>query len=66
MLELFKATDPQTKEAAVSVLKGEKPQGGDMMSMFASMMGGAGAEGAEGAEGEGGANPIAGMMQIVK
>ena len=40
MLELFKATDPQTKEAAVSVLKGEKPQGGDMMSMFASMMGG--------------------------
>ena len=65
LIELFKAADPETKKAAVGLLKGEKPQGGDMMSMFASMLGGAGGAGAEGAEGaEGGGNPMAGMMSM--
>ena len=59
ILELYKSADPETKNAAVSMLKGEKPQGGDMMSMFAGMMGGAGGEG-----GEGGDNPMAGMMSM--
>ena len=59
LLDLLKAADPETKKAAVSVLKGEKPQGGDMMSMFAGMMGGAGGEGAEGGD-----NPMAGMMNM--
>ena len=72
ILELYKSADPETKNAAVSMLKGEKPQGGDMMSMFAGMMGGAGGEGGEnpmaammgGAGGEGGDNPMAGMMSM--
>ena len=69
---LYKAADPQTQQAVISMLKGEKPQGGDMMSMFASMMGGAGGEGGDnpmaammgGAGGEGGDNPMAGMMSM--
>lgn len=47
LLDLLKSADPEAKNAAVSVLKGEQPQGGDMMSMFAGMMGGAGAAGAD-------------------
>ena len=58
LLELLKSADPETKNAAVSVLKGEKPQGGDMMSMFAGMMGGAGGEGGEGGD------AMAGMMNM--
>jgi len=65
--DLFKAADPESQKAAISILKGEKPQGGDMMSMFAGMMGGAGgnAEGGENAEGgDAAANPMAGMMSM--
>ncbi len=57
VLSLFKAADPDTQKAVVSLLQGEKQQGGDLMSMFAGMMGGAGEEGGE--------NPMAAMMSML-
>ena len=71
LLVLYRSADVDTKQAAISALKGEKSQEPDPMAMFSGMMGGG--QGGEGGNpmaammgmmggGQGGDNPMAGMM----
>lgn len=53
LLDSYRAANADSQKAAVSALKGEKPQAPNLMDMVAGMMGGGG---------EGGENPMAGMM----
>ena len=64
LLASYRAANADTQKAAVSALKGEKPQAPNLMDMVAGMMGGGGEGGANplAGGGEGGANPMAGML----
>ena len=55
LLAAYRAANADTQKAAVSALKGEKPQIPNIMDVFSGMMGGAG-----------GGNPLADMMSRVE
>lgn len=55
LLAAYRAANADTQKAAVSALKGEKPQIPNIMDVFSGMMGG-----------KGGGNPLADMMSRVE